>query len=74
MEIQKKVLHSVVKGIRSEGVPVHIHKVPDEDVSWALASAWKSKGLVFGMPTYEYKMYPAIASVLNMFKVKHIIK
>ena len=69
----EKVLHSVVKGIRSEGVPVHIHKVPDEDVSWALASAWKSKGLVFGMPTYEYKMYPAISSVLNMFKVKHII-
>ena len=69
----EKVMYSVVKGIRSESVPVHIHKVPDEDVSWALSSAWKSKGLVFGMPTYEYKMYPPMANVLNMFKVKHIV-
>jgi len=68
----EKVLHSVIKGIRSESIPVHVHKVPDEDVSWALASAWKSKGLVFGMPTYEYKMYPPIANVISMFEVKHI--
>ena len=69
----EKVLHSVIKGIRSESVPVHVHRVPDEDVSWALASAWKSRGLVFGMPTYEYKMFPPIASVLNMFSLKHIM-
>lgn len=69
----EKILHSVVKGIRSEGVPVHIHKVPDEDVSWALSSAWKSRGLVFGMPTYEYKMFPPIAAVLNMFNLKHVL-
>lgn len=68
----EKVLHSVIKGIRSEGVPVHIHKVPDQDVSWALASAWKSKGLVFGMPTYEYKMFPPVAAVINMFNLKHV--
>ena len=68
----EKVLHSVIKGIRSESVPVHVHQVPDEDVSWALASAWKSRGLVFGMPTYEYKMFPPVASVLNMFNLKHI--
>ena len=68
----EKVLKSVIKGIRSESVPVHIHKVPEEDVSEILASAWKSQGLIFGMPTYEYKMYPPIASVINMFKVKHI--
>lgn len=68
----EKVLHSVIKGIRSEGVPVHVHKVPDVNVSWPLASAWKSRGLVFGMPTYEYKMFPPIAAVLNMFSLKHV--
>lgn len=68
----EKILHSVIKGIRSESVPVHVHKVPDEDVSWALASAWKSRGLVFGMPTYEYKMFPPITSVINMFSLKHV--
>ena len=68
----EKVLHSVIKGIRSESVPVHVHQVPDEDVSWALASAWKSRGLIFGMPTYEYKMFPPVTAVINMFNLKHI--
>lgn len=68
----EKILHSVIKGIRSESVPVHVHRVPDEDVSWALASAWKSRGIVLGMPTYEYKMFPPIASVLSMFNLKHV--
>ncbi len=68
----EQVLHSVVKGIRSEGVPVHIHRVPDEDVSWALADAWKSAGLVFGMPTYEYKMFPPLVYVLDVFSIKHV--
>ena len=68
----EKILHSVIKGIRSESVPVHVHRVPDEDVAWALASAWKSGGLVFGMPTYEYKMFPPIASVISMFGLKHV--
>lgn len=68
----EQVLHSVVKGIRSENVPVHIHRVPDEDVSWALADAWKSAGLVFGMPTYEYKMFPPIVYALDVFGIKHV--
>ena len=68
----KKVLRSVVEGIRSENVPVHIFQAPDDDVSYALASAWKSKGIVFGMPTYEYKMFPPIAHVIDMFSRKHI--
>lgn len=68
----EQVLHSVVKGIRSENVPVHIHQVPNEDVSWALADAWKSAGLVFGMPTYEYKMFPPVVYVLDVFGIKHV--
>jgi flavorubredoxin len=68
----QSVLNSVIQGIRSENVPVHVHQVPNEDVSWALASAWKSAGLVFGMPTYEYKMFPPISGVIDMFERKHI--
>ncbi len=68
----EQVLHSVIKGIRSENVPVHIHRVPNEDVSWALADAWKSAGLVFGMPTYEYKMFPPVVYVLDIFGIKHV--
>lgn len=67
-----EVLNSVIQGIRSEKVPVHVHQVPNEDVSYALASAWRSKGLIFGMPTYEYKMFPPVAYVIDIFERKHV--
>ncbi len=68
----EKVVNSVVKGIRSESVPVHVHRVPEENASWALSDAWKSAGLVFGMPTYEYKMFPPIAGVVDVFEDKRV--
>lgn len=68
----KGVVSSIIKGIRSEGVPVHIFNIPEDHISFILASAWKTKGLVFGMPTYEGKMYPPTASVLDMFSIKHV--
>jgi flavorubredoxin len=38
-----------------------------------LASAWKSTGLILGMPTYEYEMFPPMAWVLDMFRRKKIL-
>jgi len=68
----REVLNSVIQGIRFEKVKVHVHQVPNEDVSYALASAWKSTGIVLGMPTYEYKMFPPMAYVLDIFERKHV--
>lgn len=68
----KEMAHSVIQGIRSTEVPVHVHRVPNEDLSYVLASAWRSAGLVFGMPTYEYKMFPPIAHVIDLFERKHV--
>ncbi len=68
----KSLVTSVIEGIRSEGVPVHVFNVPDDHISYILASAWKSKGLVFGMPTYEGKMFPPVSSVIDMFSLKHV--
>ncbi len=68
----RKVVNKVVEGIRSEGIPVHIYRVPNENISYILASAWKSTGIVLGMPTYEYKMFPPMAHVIDMFERKHV--
>jgi flavorubredoxin len=65
-------LDAVLRGIEQEGVPYSIHRVPNEDVSWILADAWKSSGLVFAMPTYEYAMFPPMAYVLDIFRRKHV--
>ncbi|MDR1802211.1 MAG: FprA family A-type flavoprotein [Treponema sp.] len=63
---------AVVRGIEKEGAPYTMHHVPDEDVSYALAAAYKSSGLVIAMPTYEYAMFPPMAYVLDVFRRKHI--
>ncbi|MBI9101937.1 MAG: FprA family A-type flavoprotein [Spirochaetales bacterium] len=68
----KEVLNSVVQGIRSEKVKVHVHQVPNEENSYILGSAWKSTGIVLGMPTYEYKMFPPMAHTLDLFNRKHV--
>jgi flavorubredoxin len=55
----------VVEGLESEGVTVHVHKVPETDWSFALASIWQSSGVVIGTPTYEYKMFPPMAALIE---------
>ncbi|MCW8860202.1 MAG: FprA family A-type flavoprotein [Deltaproteobacteria bacterium] len=68
----EKLVNNIVQGVRSEGLPVHVHRVPDEHVGAILASAWKSAGLILGMPTYEYEMFPPMAWVLDMFRRKKV--
>jgi anaerobic nitric oxide reductase flavorubredoxin len=63
-------LKAVLAGIEAEGVPYSIHRVPNEDVSYVLADAYKSRGIVLGMPTYEYKMFPPMAYALSLFERK----
>ena len=69
----ERLVNSIVQGVRSEGLPVHVHRVPDEHVGAVLASAWKSSGLVVGMPTYEYEMFPPMAWALDMFRRKKVL-
>ena len=68
----QKVVNAMVQGVRAEGLPVHIHRVPDDHVGFILESAWKSAGLIVGMPTYEYRMFPPMAWVLDMFGRKKV--
>jgi flavorubredoxin len=68
----KTGLDAVIRGIEAEGVSYSMHRVPDEDVSYALADAFKSRALVLAMPTYEYAMFPPMAYVLDIFRRKHI--
>lgn len=68
----EKGLQAVIKGIEKAKVPYSIHRVPNEDVSFILTDAYKSKGLVLAMPTYEYKMFPPMAYVLSIFDRKHV--
>ncbi|MDR2768565.1 MAG: FprA family A-type flavoprotein [Treponema sp.] len=68
----KQGLDAVIRGIEAEGAPYTVNRVPDEDVSYALANAFQSRALVLAMPTYEYAMFPPMAYVLDIFRRKHI--
>ena len=66
------MLNAILKGISSEGIPVHVHRVPNEDASFILADAYKSAGLVIGTPTYEYSMFPPMKYLMELLQKKHI--
>jgi flavorubredoxin len=55
----------VIEVLENEGITVHSHKIPETDWSFALASVWQSSGVVLAMPTYEYKMFPPMAALLE---------
>ena len=64
------MLQAVLRGIAKEKVPVEVFRVPQHDNSYILSSVWESAGLVFGMPTYEYKMYPPMSYTLDLIAEK----
>ncbi len=68
----KKIVNEVIKGIRSEDVPVHIFQVPQDDVGHVLTYAWRSTGIALGMPTYEYKCFPPMAYLLDVLHDKRV--
>ncbi|MFX1497846.1 MAG: FprA family A-type flavoprotein [Promethearchaeota archaeon] len=66
------MLNAILKGITHENVSVNIHRVPNEDVSFILADAYKCAGLVIGTPTYEYSMFPPMKYFMELLQKKHV--
>ncbi|MFX1259804.1 MAG: FprA family A-type flavoprotein [Promethearchaeota archaeon] len=66
------MLNSVLKGIGSINIPVHIHRVPNEDVSFILSDAYKCAGLIIGCPTYELEMFPPMKYFMELLIKKHM--
>ncbi|MFX1314106.1 MAG: FprA family A-type flavoprotein [Promethearchaeota archaeon] len=66
------MLDAILKGISCEGVPITVHRVPNEDVSFILADAYKSAGLIIGAPTYEYSMFPPMKYFMEILQKKHV--
>jgi len=70
----KQIVPTVVETLRKKNLPVHVFQVPGDEIGSILASAWKSAGLVFCMPTYEYKMFPPMALTIEELLVKKVTK
>ena len=68
----KQMVDRVIQGLHAEGIKVHVHRVPNEEIGHVLGSAWRSSGLVLAMPTYEYRMFPPMAHVIDDFERKEV--
>jgi flavorubredoxin len=65
-------LEAVLKGIREAGLAYREHRVPNEDISFVLADAYRCQGILIAAPTYEYALFPPMAYVLDIFVRKHV--
>ncbi len=66
------MLNAILKGIADEGIPITVHRVPNEDASFILADAYKAAGLIIGAPTYEYGMFPPMKYLMELLRKKHM--
>mgnify|MGYP000486458850 CR=1 FL=1 len=69
-----KLIPLVEKTLIDAGVDVTVFEVPKDHASFVLSSAWQSKGIVFAMPTYEYKMFPPMYHILDILERSHVNK
>jgi anaerobic nitric oxide reductase flavorubredoxin len=70
----ERAVEAVVQGIREENVPVHAFRVPQDHISYILAAAWRSSGIVLAAPTYEYRMFPPMAAALDELGRKKVVR
>lgn len=67
-----KAVEHAVKVLEKEDITVHVHEVPRDSWGTVLTSVWTSSGIILAMPTYEFKMFPPMASVLEELGKKKV--
>lgn len=68
----QKAVDRAIKALENEDVKVNVHRVPEDSWGDVLTSVWASSGVILGMPTYEYKMFPPMAAVLDEIGKKKV--
>ena len=68
----EKVMGAVAQGLMNEGIPVKIFDVARTHVSYILPYLWKYRGVMIGAPTYEAKLFPPMAYILDMAISKRV--
>jgi flavorubredoxin len=67
-----KMMNAIAQGVGKSGIPLKIFDVSRTHVSYILPYLWKYKGIIVGTPTYEVKLFPPMAYVLDMAIRKRI--
>ena len=68
----ERMMEVIAQGIVDEGLPISIFNVSKASISEILPSLWLKRGVMVGAPTYEGKLFPDMAHVLEVAGRKHI--
>lgn len=68
----EKTVAPLLEGLAAEGVETAVHQVPQTHIGTILASVWESTGVALAMPTYEYQMFPPMATVIDELGRKQV--
>lgn len=68
-----KAVDFAIEVLKKENIKVHVHEVPKDSWGSVLTSAWTSTGIILAMPTYEFKMFPPMASIIEEMGKKKIL-
>ena len=67
------MMNAVAQGVSRTGIPLEIFDVARTHVSYILPSLWTKRGVMIGAPTYEGKLFPPMAQVLEMAALKRVL-
>ncbi len=62
----------IEKEFEKYDVELASYEIPETSWGTALASVWESSAVILAMPTYEYKMFPPMAAVLEELGKKKV--
>jgi flavorubredoxin len=68
----QKAVEYVLEQLKNEDIIVHVHQIPHDSWGTVLTSAWTSTGIILAMPTYEFKMFPPMAAMLEELGKKKV--
>ncbi len=60
-----EAVKAAIEVLETSDIKYHVHQVPESSWGDILTSVWRSSGIILAMPTYEYKMFPPMAAVLE---------
>jgi anaerobic nitric oxide reductase flavorubredoxin len=66
------MMNAVARGIVAAGVPVKVFDVAHTHISHILPALLCGRGVMVGAPTYEGRLFPAMAAALTVVDVKHV--
>lgn len=68
----ERAVKYAVQMLDKEDITFHVHRIPNDSWGTVLTSVWTSTGIILAMPTYEFKMFPPMAAVIEEMGKKKV--